>query len=109
MDHVIEVGGPGTLPQSIAAVAIGGHIALIGVLTGRAGEIATAHLIGRDPSRFVEGEQLGRRPSSRFILALDEGERLLIASRSMKQGAVSSTVRGGGKRRRLSAIMFGGQ
>ncbi len=32
VDHVVEVGGPGTLPQSIAAVAIGGHIALIGVL-----------------------------------------------------------------------------
>ena len=41
VDHVIEVGGPGTLPQSMAAVAIGGHIALSGVLTGRAGEIAT--------------------------------------------------------------------
>ena len=37
----IEVGGPGTLGQSITAVAIGGHIALIGVLTGRAGEVAT--------------------------------------------------------------------
>ena len=44
VDHVIEVGGPGTLAQSITAVAIGGHIALIGVLTGRAGEIPTAHL-----------------------------------------------------------------
>jgi NADPH:quinone reductase-like Zn-dependent oxidoreductase len=47
VDHVIEVGGPGTLPQSMAAVAIGGHIALIGVLTGRAGEIATAHLMAK--------------------------------------------------------------
>ncbi len=46
-DHVIEVGGPGTLPQSIAAVAIGGHIALIGVLTGRAGEIPTAQLMAK--------------------------------------------------------------
>ena len=33
VDHVVEVGGPGTLPQSIAAVRVGGHIALIGVLT----------------------------------------------------------------------------
>jgi NADPH:quinone reductase-like Zn-dependent oxidoreductase len=29
VDHVVEVGGPGTLAQSMAAVAIGGHIALI--------------------------------------------------------------------------------
>ena len=44
VDHVVEVGGPGTLAQSITAVAIGGHIALIGVLTGRAGEIPTGNL-----------------------------------------------------------------
>ncbi len=34
VDHVIEVGGPGTLGRSMNAVAAGGHIALIGVLTG---------------------------------------------------------------------------
>ncbi len=41
VDHVVEVGGPGTLPQSIEAVRIGGRIVLIGVLTGRGGEIPT--------------------------------------------------------------------
>ena len=30
----MEVGGPGTLEQSMKAVSAGGHIALIGVLTG---------------------------------------------------------------------------
>jgi NADPH:quinone reductase-like Zn-dependent oxidoreductase len=40
VDHVIEVGGPGTLTQSIAACRTGGHIAIIGVLTGIAGEVA---------------------------------------------------------------------
>ncbi len=44
VDHVIEVGGAGTLPQSIAAVAIGGHISLIGVLASIAGEVPTAIL-----------------------------------------------------------------
>jgi NADPH:quinone reductase-like Zn-dependent oxidoreductase len=47
VDHVIEVGGPGTLPQSIAAVRIGGHISLIGVLTGRGGEVPTALLMAK--------------------------------------------------------------
>ncbi|MGB7290801.1 MAG: NAD(P)-dependent alcohol dehydrogenase [Thermodesulfobacteriota bacterium] len=37
VDHVVEVGGAGTLPKSLRAVRIGGHISLIGVLTG-AGE-----------------------------------------------------------------------
>jgi NADPH:quinone reductase-like Zn-dependent oxidoreductase len=47
VDHVVEVGGPGTLPQSIAAVRVGGHIALIGVLTGRAGEVPTALMMAK--------------------------------------------------------------
>lgn len=34
VDHVIEVGGPGTFGKSMNAVGAGGHIALIGVLTG---------------------------------------------------------------------------
>jgi NADPH:quinone reductase-like Zn-dependent oxidoreductase len=34
VDHVIEVGGAGTLPQSLRAVRTGGHVALIGVLSG---------------------------------------------------------------------------
>ncbi len=32
VDHVIEVGGPGTLTRSVKAVRVGGHIALIGAL-----------------------------------------------------------------------------
>jgi NADPH:quinone reductase-like Zn-dependent oxidoreductase len=34
VDHVVEVGGAGTLPQSLEAVRIGGRVSLIGVLTG---------------------------------------------------------------------------
>lgn len=34
VDHVIEVGGPGTLEKSMSSVGAGGSIALIGVLTG---------------------------------------------------------------------------
>ena len=45
VDHVLEIGGPGTLPQSIDALRTGGHIALIGVLTGMAGEIPTVDLM----------------------------------------------------------------
>ncbi len=38
VDHVVEVGGAGTLGRSLKAVRMGGHVALIGVLTG-AGEV----------------------------------------------------------------------
>lgn len=36
VDHVVEVGGAGTLEQSLAATRFGGHIALVGVLAGAA-------------------------------------------------------------------------
>jgi NADPH:quinone reductase-like Zn-dependent oxidoreductase len=39
VDLVVEVGGAGTLPRSIKAVRMGGHISLIGVLTGTTGEV----------------------------------------------------------------------
>jgi NADPH:quinone reductase-like Zn-dependent oxidoreductase len=59
VDHVIEVGGPGTLPQSIRACRIGGHIALIGVLTGRGGEIPTALLMAKQ--QRLQGLIVGSR------------------------------------------------
>jgi len=34
VDHVVEVGGSGTLAKSLAAVRMGGHVAMIGALTG---------------------------------------------------------------------------
>jgi len=33
--HVVEVGGAGTLQRSVNAVKMGGHIAVIGVLSGK--------------------------------------------------------------------------
>lgn len=47
VDHVVEIGGAGTLPQSITACRMAGHIALIGVLAGRGGEIPTAAIMGK--------------------------------------------------------------
>ena len=39
VDHVIEVGGPGTFEKSLAATAVSGRVSLIGVLTGGAGAV----------------------------------------------------------------------
>jgi NADPH:quinone reductase-like Zn-dependent oxidoreductase len=47
VDQVVEIGGPGTLAQSIAAARIGGHIALIGILTGLKGEVPTMLLMAK--------------------------------------------------------------
>jgi NADPH:quinone reductase-like Zn-dependent oxidoreductase len=40
VDHVVEVGGAGTLAQSLRAVRLGGRVSLIGVLSGGAGQIS---------------------------------------------------------------------
>jgi NADPH:quinone reductase-like Zn-dependent oxidoreductase len=45
VDQVLDLGGPGTLPQSIAACRLGGQISLIGTLTGFAGQVPTAALM----------------------------------------------------------------
>ena len=39
VDNVIEVGGPGTFEQSLAAAKVSGRVSLIGVLTGGAGQV----------------------------------------------------------------------
>ena len=39
VDHVVEVGGPGTLEKSLACTALNGRVALIGVLTGTDGAV----------------------------------------------------------------------
>lgn len=70
VDHVVEVGGPGTLGQSITAVRIGGHISLIGVLTGRAGEVPTALLMAKQAR--LQGLIVGnRRQQMDFVRAID--------------------------------------
>jgi len=46
-DIVVEVGGPGTFEKSLTAVRLGGTVALIGVLTGTAGQLSTAMILRR--------------------------------------------------------------
>ena len=40
VDHVVEVGGPATLNQSMLAARVGAHISVIGILTGLSGEVS---------------------------------------------------------------------
>lgn len=60
-DVIVEVGGSGTLPQSVRAVAMGGHISMIGVLTGFQGEVPTAELFQKNA--VISGITVGSRAS----------------------------------------------
>jgi NADPH:quinone reductase-like Zn-dependent oxidoreductase len=75
VDHVVEVGGPGTLAQSIEAVRLGGHISLIGVLTGQSGEVPTAALMAKQAR--LQGLIVGsRRHQQEFVRALEAAPSL---------------------------------
>jgi NADPH:quinone reductase-like Zn-dependent oxidoreductase len=45
VDHVVEVGGAGTLSRSLRAVRMGGHVSMIGVLTGGSAEVNTLPIL----------------------------------------------------------------
>lgn len=59
VDLVVEVGGSGTLNESLRAVRIGGQISLIGVLSGGSGEISTVSMLMK--SVRVQGIYVGSR------------------------------------------------
>jgi NADPH:quinone reductase-like Zn-dependent oxidoreductase len=59
VDHVVEVGGAGTLGQSLRAVRLGGHISLIGVLTGNTGQVNPLPILMKNVR--VQGIYVGSR------------------------------------------------
>jgi NADPH:quinone reductase-like Zn-dependent oxidoreductase len=92
VDHVVEVGGPGTLAQSIKAVRVGGHISLIGVLTGRAGEVPTAVLMAKQVR--LQGLIVGnRRQQQDFVRALDGGALRPVIDRSFRLDELADAFR----------------
>ncbi|MCI3134115.1 zinc-dependent alcohol dehydrogenase family protein [Phenylobacterium aquaticum] len=58
-DFIMEVGGAGTIQQSLKAVRIGGHIAIIGVVSGAGEGLNPAQLIGN--SAKLQGLSVGSR------------------------------------------------
>jgi NADPH:quinone reductase-like Zn-dependent oxidoreductase len=59
VDVVIEVGGPGTFDQSVAALRFSGTMSLIGVLTGVRGEVNTAAAFAK--ALHIRGIYVGSR------------------------------------------------
>ena len=70
VDHVVEVGGPATLAQSINACRVNGNIVLIGVLTGVKGDVPTAALMAKQIN--LKGIIVGSREHQNdFVNALE--------------------------------------
>jgi NADPH:quinone reductase-like Zn-dependent oxidoreductase len=58
-DLIVEVGGGGTIEQSMRAIRIGGHVAIVGVVAGLGGGFNTVSLIGN--SAKLQGLSVGSR------------------------------------------------
>jgi NADPH:quinone reductase-like Zn-dependent oxidoreductase len=92
VDHVIEVGGPGTLAQSIAAVRVGGHISLIGVLTGLGGEVPTAALMAKQAR--LQGLIVGnRRHQVELVRAIEATGLRPVIDRSFAFAEIADAFR----------------
>ena len=59
VDHIIEVGGAGTFGKSLKAIKIGGHIGMIGNLTGNATEVNLVLILMQNVR--VQGVLVGSR------------------------------------------------
>ena len=91
-NHVIEVGGPGTLPESIDAVSIGGHISLIGILTGIAGDVPTLKLLAKQAR--LEGLIVGSRAHQQeMIRAIEANDMHPVIDRSFSLEEIADAFR----------------
>jgi NADPH:quinone reductase-like Zn-dependent oxidoreductase len=73
VDHIVEIGGAGTLPKSLAAVATGGRISLIGILTGL-GEVNPMPILFK--SACVQGILVGSREMFEEMLRAMEANEM---------------------------------
>lgn len=86
VDHVIEIGGPGTMEQSMIAARIGGHVAIIGILTGLAGQLSFIQAIARHLK--LQGVLVGNRKHQLDMIRAIEatGMKPIIDSRYPLEG-----------------------
>lgn len=74
VDHVIELGGAGTLQKSLDAVRYGGRVSVIGVLTGFEGQVNPWPIIAK--SVTVQGIYVGNREQMESMLRATALHRL---------------------------------
>lgn len=72
--QVLEVGGKDTLQRALASLAPGGHIALIGGLSGFGGEVPTGALMGINGT--VSGIYVGSRADFEALLAFVDQHKI---------------------------------
>ena len=81
VDHIVEVGGPNTLPQSLIAARTGGHLAIIGAVGGFDGGIPFA--ITQAKRLRLQGVTVGSRADQiEAVRAIEAGGIRPVVDRS---------------------------
>jgi NADPH:quinone reductase-like Zn-dependent oxidoreductase len=93
VDHVVETGGPGNLPQSIAAVRTRGHIALIGTLSRQSGDLPLSLMMIKQAR--LQGLVVGsRRQQQDMVRGIEAtGLRPVIDHRTFTLDALADAFR----------------
>ncbi|MBC7504914.1 MAG: zinc-binding dehydrogenase, partial [Sandarakinorhabdus sp.] len=92
VDHVVEIGGAGTLTQSIAATRLQGNIALIGVLAGFAGNVPTAAIMAGNVR--INGLTVGSRVQQiAMVRAIEANGIKPVIDRSFALNAIAAAFR----------------
>ncbi len=92
VDHVIEVGGPATLEQSMIAARVGGHVSLIGILTGLAGPLPLINALLRQLQ--LRAVLVGsRRQQIKMIRAIDANGMKPVIDRSFALDDIAAAFR----------------
>jgi NADPH:quinone reductase-like Zn-dependent oxidoreductase len=89
VDHVMEVGGPATFAQSMAACRLGGHIAVIGLLSGVMAEVNIPALFSAQLR--VNGVSIGSHADQEDMIRAIEANRLKpVIDRSFGLGEIAA-------------------
>jgi NADPH:quinone reductase-like Zn-dependent oxidoreductase len=92
IDHVVEVGGKDTLPQSIDAAKIGGTILVIGVLSGFSQEIGIPSIFGKN--LHVIGLSVGSRSTfGNMVSAIERNRMRPVVDRTFDFQAVPEALK----------------
>jgi NADPH:quinone reductase-like Zn-dependent oxidoreductase len=92
VDHVVEVGGAGTFQQSIAACALGGSIAVIGVLSGFVKDLNVAAMFGGN--LHINGVTVGSREHvEAMVRAIEVGKLKPVIDRRYPLAELPAALR----------------
>ena len=92
VDHVVEVGGAGTLNQSLEAAKVGGRIEVIGVLSGFSQQIAMPTLFGKN-LRMIGLSVGSREMFEQMVAAIDKAGMKPLIDRTFAFDEVPEALR----------------